>query len=63
VAESVGPSLPEAGVADDVIPDSTAPVAAPAADGDEPEIAPEAQVAPLEEVPAGIPVEGEEERA
>jgi N utilization substance protein A len=62
-AESVGPSLPEAGVADDVIPDSTAPVAAPAADGDEPEIAPEAQVAPLEEVPAGIPVEGEEERA
>src|SRR5581483_9623104 len=56
-AESVGPSLPDAEIAGDTIPDSAAPVTEPAeTDADEPRVSPEAGVAPLEEVPAGIPV-------
>jgi transcription termination/antitermination protein NusA len=40
------------------IPDSAPPVAEPAeTDADEPPVSPEAEIAPLAEVPAGIPVE------
>jgi N utilization substance protein A len=44
-------------------PDSAAPVTEPAADGEEPEVSPDAEVAPLEEVPAGMPVESAAEEA
>jgi hypothetical protein len=61
-AESVGPSLPEPEVAGDTIADSAAPVIEPAAlDDDEPAVSPAAGHAPPAEVPAGIPVETEEE--
>jgi N utilization substance protein A len=55
----------EAEVLDEATPDSTPPVVEPAADGEEPQVAPTAQMAPPPEVPAGIPVEPshEEERA
>ena len=44
------------------LPDSTPPVTEPAElDPEEPKVSPDAEVAPLEEVPAGIPVEPEEE--
>jgi N utilization substance protein A len=57
-AESVGPSLPELEVSEQEIPDSTPPVTAPAeTDPEEPAVSPHAGIAPLEEVPAGIPVE------
>jgi N utilization substance protein A len=50
----------EAEMEDAATPDSAPPVTAPAAEDDGPEVSPEARVAPLEEVPAGIPVEHEE---
>jgi N utilization substance protein A len=60
-AESVGPNLPELEVEAIEEPDSTPPVVAPAeTDPEEPAVSPQAEVAPLHEVPAGIPVEHEE---
>jgi transcription termination/antitermination protein NusA len=61
-AESVGPSLPEAEVTEDTIPDSAPPVILPE-DIAEEDPSPAAHVAPPEEMPAGIPVEHEEESA
>ncbi|MES1246062.1 MAG: transcription termination factor NusA [Actinomycetota bacterium] len=61
-AESIGPESVAGAeeVPEDVIPDSTPPVIEPAElDEDEPAVSPAAEVAPLEEVPAGIPVEEE----
>jgi N utilization substance protein A len=61
-AESVGPSLPELEVSEQEIPDSTPPVTAPAeTDPEEPAVSPHAGHAPLHEVPAGIPVEQNDE--
>src|SRR5689334_19111646 len=63
-AESVGPSLPELEVSEQEIPDSTPPVTAPAElDPEEPAVSPEAGHAPPPEVPAGIPVEPNEEES
>src|SRR5213080_3004497 len=62
-AESVGPSLPAAEVADIEERDSAPPVVEPAeVDPDEPAVSPHAGTAPPPEVPAGIPVEHEEAR-
>ena len=48
----------EAELLDEASPDSAAPVVEPAAvDSEEPEVSPEAELAPPAEVPAGIPVE------
>jgi N utilization substance protein A len=61
-AESVGPSLPELEVEPIATPDSAPPVVEPAeVDAEEPAVAAEARTAPPAEVPAGIPVEHEEQ--
>jgi N utilization substance protein A len=61
-AESVGPSLPELEVPEVEEPDSAPPLVEPLeTDPEEPAVSPHAGVAPPPEVPAGIPVEHEEE--
>jgi N utilization substance protein A len=57
---SVGPSLPEPEVEPIETQDSAPPVVEPA-DADEPAVSPDAATAPPAEVPAGIPVEHEEQ--
>jgi N utilization substance protein A len=60
-AESVGPSLPAPEVPEIEERDSAPPVVEPLeTDPEEPPVSPHAAVAPLPEVPAGIPVEHEE---
>jgi transcription termination/antitermination protein NusA len=60
-SESVGPHLPDLEIESIEEPDSAPPVVEPLeTDPEEPAVSPHAQVAPLPEVPAGIPVEHEE---